>query len=105
MKRESEVAQPCPTLSDPMDCSLPGSSIHEIFQTRVLEWVAIFFSNVKLSKYSTITFLLVYTKAKDSRSRYLLLLQLKSSKVFDKEFVSLKILEAQQTAVDSSEKV
>ena len=42
--RESEVAQSCPTLSDPMDCSLPGSSIHEIFQARVLEWVAIAFS-------------------------------------------------------------
>ena len=38
---ESEVAQLCPTLSDPMDCSLPGSSIHGIFQARVLEWVAI----------------------------------------------------------------
>ena len=37
---ESEVAQSCPTLSDPMDCSLPGSSIHGIFQARVLEWGA-----------------------------------------------------------------
>ena len=36
--------QSCPTLSDPMDCSLPGSSVHEIFQARVLEWVAIAFS-------------------------------------------------------------
>ena len=44
MKSESEVAQSCPTLSDPMDCSLPGSSIHGIFQARVLEWVAIAFS-------------------------------------------------------------
>ena len=35
------VAQSCPTLSDPMDCSLPGSSAHGIFQARVLEWVAI----------------------------------------------------------------
>ena len=41
MKSESEVAQSCPTLSDPMDCSLPGSSIHGIFQARVLEWGAI----------------------------------------------------------------
>ena len=40
---ESEVAQSCPTLSDSMDCGLPGSSIHEIFQTRVLEWVVIAF--------------------------------------------------------------
>ena len=44
LKSESEVAQLCPTLSDPMDCSLPGSSIHRIFQARVLEWGAIAFS-------------------------------------------------------------
>ena len=42
--RENKVAQSCPTLSDPMDCSLPGSSIHGIFQARVLEWGAIAFS-------------------------------------------------------------
>ena len=41
MKSESEVAQSCPTLCDPMDCSLPGSSLHGILQARVLEWVAI----------------------------------------------------------------
>ena len=44
VKSESEVAPSCPTLSDPMDCSLPGSSIHGIFQARVLEWGAIAFS-------------------------------------------------------------
>ena len=44
MKSESEFAQSCPTLSDPMDCSLPGSSVHGIFQARVLEWSAIAFS-------------------------------------------------------------
>ena len=44
MKSESEVAELCPTLSDPMDCSLPGSSIHGIFQARVLEWGAVAFS-------------------------------------------------------------
>ena len=44
VKSESEVAQPCPTLSDPMDCSLPGSSVHGNFQARVLEWGAIAFS-------------------------------------------------------------
>ena len=44
VKSESEVAQWCPTLSDPMDCSLPGSSVHGIFQARVLEWGAIAFS-------------------------------------------------------------
>ena len=40
VKSESEVAQSCPTLCDPMDCSLPGSSVHGIFQARVLEWGA-----------------------------------------------------------------
>ena len=45
VKIESEVAQSCLTLSDPMDCSLLGSSIHGIFQARVLEWGAIAFSN------------------------------------------------------------
>ena len=44
-KSESEVVQSCPTLLDPMDCNLPGSSAHGIFQARVLEWVAIAFSN------------------------------------------------------------
>ena len=43
VKSESEVTQPCPTLSDPIYCSLPGSSLHRIFQARVLEWVAIAF--------------------------------------------------------------
>ena len=43
-KSESEVTQSCLTPSDPMDCSLPGSSVHGIFQARVLEWVAIAFS-------------------------------------------------------------
>ena len=46
VKSEREVAQSCPTLSDPMDCSLPGSSIHGISQARVLEWGAIAFSLV-----------------------------------------------------------
>ena len=45
VKSEREVSQSCLTLSDLMDCSLPGSSIHGIFQTRVLEWVAIAFSD------------------------------------------------------------
>ena len=46
VKSESEVAQSCLTLRDPMDCSLPGSSIHGIFQAKVLEWVAIAFSDL-----------------------------------------------------------
>ena len=41
---ESEVAQSCPTLCDPMDCSLPGSSVHGIFQATILGWIAISFS-------------------------------------------------------------
>ena len=45
VKKESEVGQSCPTLSDPMDCSLPGSSVHGIFQAGVLEWGAIAFSS------------------------------------------------------------
>ena len=48
VKSESEVAQSCPTLHDPMDCSLPGSSVHGIFQARVLEWGAITFSVLAL---------------------------------------------------------
>ena len=46
VKSETEVAQSCPTRSDPMDCSLPGSSVHGSFQARVLEWGAIAFSDV-----------------------------------------------------------
>ena len=44
VKSDSEVAQSCPTLSDPMDCGPPGSSVHGIFQARVLEWGATVFS-------------------------------------------------------------
>ena len=51
VKSESEVAQSCRTLSDPMDCSLPGSSVHGIFQARVLEWGAIAFSTQMLHSY------------------------------------------------------
>ena len=47
VKSESEVAQLCPTLRNPMDCSLPGSSIHGIFQVRALEWVAMAFSDFR----------------------------------------------------------
>ena len=48
VKRESDVAQSSPTLRDPMDCSLPGFSIHGIFQARVLEWDAIAFSKTSI---------------------------------------------------------
>jgi len=50
VKSESEVAQSCPTLSDPMDCSLPGSSVPGIFQARELEWGAIAFSGLTVVK-------------------------------------------------------
>ena len=46
VKSESEVAQSCPTLRDIMDCSLPGSSVHGIFQARVLEWGPMAFSEI-----------------------------------------------------------
>ena len=49
VKTESEVAQSCPTLRDPMDHSLPGSTVHGVFQARVLEWVAIAFSAMDMS--------------------------------------------------------
>ena len=48
VKSESEVAQSCPTLRNPMDCSLPGSSVHGIFQARVLEWGATAFSVLQM---------------------------------------------------------
>ena len=57
LKSESEVAQLCPTPSDPMECSLPGSSIHGICRVRVLEWGAIAFSEYVL--YKTTDFLLL----------------------------------------------
>ena len=69
---ESEVAQSCPTLSDPMDCSLPGSSIHGIFQARVLEWGAIAFSDVSrlplslFQHYQVIQTILLIISMKDS---------------------------------------
>ena len=52
VKSESEVAQLCPTLGDPMDCSLPGSSAHGISQAGVLEWGAIAFSIIRLYLHS-----------------------------------------------------
>ena len=51
VKSESEVTQSCPILSDPMDCTLPGSSAHGILQARVLEWAAIAFS-IALTKWT-----------------------------------------------------
>ena len=59
VKSESEVAQSCPTLHDPMDCSLPGSSVHGIFQARILEWGAIAFSVIWT--YQCLNYLFYYT--------------------------------------------
>ena len=64
VKSESEVAQSCLTLSDPMDCSLPGSSIHGIFQARVLEWGAIAFFKGKKGDIKNMTFKLFKTNNK-----------------------------------------
>jgi len=61
VKSESEVAQSCPTLSNRMDCSLPGSSVHGIFQARVLEWDAIAFS-VTLAYNTAITLLRIHSR-------------------------------------------
>ena len=61
VKSESEVTQSCPTLSDPMDCSPPGSSVHGIFQARVLEWVAIAFSD-NLSKLKKLLLMSLFTR-------------------------------------------
>ena len=52
VKRESEAAQSCPTLSNPVDCSLPGSSVNGIFQARVPEWGAIAFSAISKHLYA-----------------------------------------------------
>ena len=67
VKSESEVAQSCPTLSDPMDCSLPGSSVHGIFQARVLEWGAIAFSDTNLYGVTNT----IYIKDKGTHSKNL----------------------------------
>ena len=62
MKSESEVAQSCPTLSNPMDCSSPGSSVHGIFQARVLEWDAIAFSSWSSESYSNVFYIELHDK-------------------------------------------
>ena len=60
VKSQSEVAQLCPTLSDPMDCSLPGFSIHGIFQARVLEWGVIAFSYARIDYYNFIFYTYIF---------------------------------------------
>ena len=63
VKSESEVAQSCLTLSDPMDCSLPGSSVQGIFQAGVLEWGAIAFSNKQTKLLKKIIVIFTYWTA------------------------------------------
>ena len=68
VKSETEVAQSCLTLSNSMDCKLPGSSVHGIFQARVLEWVAIAFSeycyDIFIIFQTMLNFIQVYSKIK-----------------------------------------
>ena len=68
MKREREVAQSCPTLRDPMDCSLPGSSVHDIFQARVLEWGAIALFKKK-DYFNHTIWILCFTCARGNKER------------------------------------
>ena len=77
VKSESEVAQSCPTPSDPMDCSPPGSSAHGIFQARVLEWGAIALSDSLLvSRNRVYIFVLILYPA------IMLILLISSGKLF-----------------------
>ena len=76
VKSVSEVAQSYPTLSDPMDCSLPSSSVHGIFQARVLEWGAIAFSkkdSICSSYYCAIHFITISFSPHDNRLWYILI--------------------------------
>ena len=66
VKSESEVAQSCPTPRDPMDCSLPGSSVHGIFQARALEWGAIAFSEEVVNEYQILVVTII---VRDRKSR------------------------------------
>ena len=70
---ESEVAQSCPTLCDPMDCSLPGSSVHGIFQARVLGWGALAFSKISINSVKYVylpidTYILSHRMSLDSKT-------------------------------------
>ena len=81
VKSESEVAQSCPTLSDPMGCSLPGSSVHGIFQARVLEWGAIAFSRGFFNICRSINVICHINKLKDKNH---MIISIDAEKTFDK---------------------
>ena len=62
VKSESEVTQSCPTLRDPMDCSLPGFSVHGIFQARVLKWGAIAYKRIYFFLYNNYKIILKFNQ-------------------------------------------
>ena len=78
VKSKSEVAQLCLTLRNPMDCSLPGSSVHGIFQARVLEWGVIAFSDIIIYMSPNLSLIICVTQVKLTR---LIMLQLLISKM------------------------
>ena len=93
VKSEREVTQSCLTLSDLMDCSPPGSSVHGIFQARVLEWVAIAFSKINFLTYTKSSnknksIMLICFESKDTQ--YLLLLPLGNTVKFKNILKSLR---------------
>ena len=107
VKSESDVAQSCPTLSDPMDCSSPGFSIHGIFQARVLEWGAIAFSITFIDRENNLghrrTFPLRYKTNQQTKTNSLLhtISQLKQSKCESGKKTYPGILTANQVNVSS----
>ena len=89
VKSESEVNQLCPTLCNPMDCSQPGSSVHGIFQARVLEWVAIAFSGT----YVYLWLIHLYTWQKPTHYCKAIILQSKTNIQIDKRWLFPQLME------------
>ena len=92
VKSESEVTQSCLTPSDPMDCSLPGSSIHGIFQARVLEWGAIAFSEVASSNFKKATEWTFPSEPPDSMGPASTWISAQSSRFLISDFQSSKVI-------------
>ena len=90
IKKESQVAQPRPTLCDPVDCRLPGSSVHGIFQARVLEWVAISpWQRLCTAKKKIIKFIKIYSwKSKASEYK----LHISHDQLFEKRRKFLEVI-------------